>query len=121
MGLQKRFDQNWTRFKKNQFPISKRILNYQTKNLDEKIIKLASRLQYVKNQEGLYKSLIIDNFNENMYSASCLDLILRESNNEVVKIDDETDKILSYGTHFEYKDHKEKKVSNSLFLFVETK
>ena len=36
---------------------------------------------------------------------------IKVSNNEVVKINDETDKILSYGTHFENKDHKEKKVS----------
>ena len=36
---------------------------------------------------------------------------IKVSNNEVVKIDDETDKILSYGTHFENKDYKEKKVS----------
>ena len=33
---------------------------------------------------------------------------IKVSNNEVVKIDDETDKILSYGTHFENKDYKEK-------------
>ena len=74
--------------------ILKGIIPYKKSNLEDKIIKLASRLKYVKDEEGLYKSLIIDNFNEKMYKNDRLENILKQANCKIVNLFPDLDAIL---------------------------
>lgn len=70
-------------FFKKQFSVLNNLLFFNSYNFENKLIKLASRLRFVRTQEELFKSLIIDNFNEQMYTKSCLDSIINSHNKKV--------------------------------------
>ena len=70
-------------FLKKQFSVLNNLHFFNSYNFENKFIKLASRLRFVRSEEELFKSLIIDNFNEKMYTNSCLDSILNSFNNKV--------------------------------------
>ena len=70
-------------FFKKQFSVLNNLLFFNSYNFENKLIKLASRLRFVRSQEELFKSLIIDNFNAQMYTNSCLDSIINSHNKKV--------------------------------------
>lgn len=70
-------------FFKKEFSVLNNLNFLNSYNFENKLIKLASRLRFVRNQEELFKSLIIDNFNEQIFTNSCLDAIINSSNKKV--------------------------------------
>ena len=70
-------------FLNKQFSVINNFLFFNSYNFENKLTKLASRLRFVRSQEELFKSLIIDNFNEKMYTNSCLDSIINSHNKKV--------------------------------------
>ena len=70
-------------FLKKQFLVFNNIYFFNSYNFENRLTKLASRLRFVRSQEDLFKSLIIDNFNEQMYTNSCLGSIINSYNKKV--------------------------------------
>ena len=70
-------------FLNKQFLVINNLIFRNSINFENKLIKFASRLKYVRSQEELFKSLIIDNFNEKMYTKHFLESINNLSINKV--------------------------------------
>ncbi len=70
-------------FLNKQFAILNKIFFHNSYIFANKLNKLAHRLRFVRNQEELFKSLIIDNFNGQIYTNNCLEAIINSSSKKV--------------------------------------
>lgn len=71
---------------KTNYNILNKFVSYENYNFEDKIFKFANRLKVVRSQEELFKSLIIDDFNKNLYCDDFLESINEFSENKQVDL-----------------------------------
>ncbi len=71
---------------KTNYNILNKFVSYENYNFEDKIFKFANRLKVVRSQEELFKSLIIDDFNKNLYCDDFLESINEFSDNKQVDL-----------------------------------